>query len=138
MYTTRNVRPCTISCCVKLSYKHPRFSVREENVAKIGDGGGGGGGGYASGKEPCLLVYHERRQRTHNHCKPRGCCVSLQTIEYCGRKCLYKGFSKPCWQGHKDILSRYELLNRGQLFLLLILIPMPPCNFADPHSQVTL
>ena len=34
--------------------------------------------------EPCLLVYHERRQRTHNQCNRCGCCVSLHTIEYCG------------------------------------------------------
>ena len=35
MYITRNVRARTISCRVKLSYKHPRFKVREGNVAKL-------------------------------------------------------------------------------------------------------
>ena len=32
---TRNVRLRTISCRVKLSYKHLRFLVKEENVAKL-------------------------------------------------------------------------------------------------------
>ena len=47
-------------------------------------------------------------------------------------------FSKPCWQGYKGTLFRYELLNRGQLFVPRTLVRMPPGNYAYHRSQVTL